>query len=80
MILTQRGSCSPHSLGRRRGKVKVKVRVGVVFGVVVILVLVLLLRVLLLGAPRRTIIRRPPVIGGDILLGGLVAWQVILAG
>jgi hypothetical protein len=73
-------------LGRRRGKVRVKVRVigvGVVrvifiifsVGVSVILVLVLLLRVLLLGAPRRTIIRRPQVIGGDILLRGLVGWQ-----
>jgi hypothetical protein len=77
MILS-RGSCSPRSLGRRRGEVRVRVRVvgvaviGVVFGIGV--VLVLLLRVLLLGAPWRTIIRRPPVIGG------LVGWQVVLAG
>jgi hypothetical protein len=71
-------------LGRRRGKVRVKVRVigvGVVrvifiiFSVGVSVILVLLLRVLLLGAPRRTIIRRPQVIGGDILLRGLVGWQ-----
>ena len=47
------------------------VRVGV-FGISVgvILVLVLLLRVLLLGAPRRTIIRHP-VVEGDVLLEGL---------
>jgi len=66
-------------LGRRRREVRVGVEVVgvvVVFGVGV--VLVLLLRVLLLGAPRRTIVRRPPVIRGDILLGGLVGWQVIL--
>ena len=66
----------PRSLGRRRGEVGVRVGVGViiiVFGVVLILVLLdLLLWVLLLGAPWRTITRRPPVVGGDILLGGLV--------
>ena len=64
--------CSPRSLGRRRGKVGIRV-VGVgliVFGVGV--VLVLLLRVLLLGDPRRTLIRRHPVIEGDVLLRGLV--------
>jgi hypothetical protein len=37
--------CSPHSLGRRQGKVRV--RVGVIFGVsVILLLLVLLLRAL----------------------------------
>jgi hypothetical protein len=56
------------SLGRRQGEVGVKVRV-IVFGVGI--VLVLLLRVLLLGAPWRTIIRHP-IIGGDILLEGVV--------
>jgi ABC-type Co2+ transport system permease subunit len=86
MILSQRGSCSPHSLRRRRGEVRV-IEVGVVgvvfgvgVGVVLILVLlVLLLRVLLLGAPWRTIIRRPIVVRGNVLLKGLVGWQVILA-
>ena len=88
MILSQTGSCS---LGRRRGEVEVGVRVGVevigvivvVFGIrvgIILVLLVLLLRVLLLGAPRRTIIRGPLVIGGDVLLRGLVGWQVILAG
>ena len=52
---------------------------GVSVGVVLVLV-VLLLRVLLVGAPRRAIIRRPPVIGGDVLLGGVVGRQVILVG
>ena len=79
MILSQRGSCSPRSLGRRQ--VKVRVRVIIVIGVgVVLIVLVLLLRVLLLGAPWRTIIRRHPVVGGDVLLGGLVGWQAIITG
>jgi hypothetical protein len=92
MILSQRGSCSPRSLGRRRGEVRVRVRVRVrVVGVVSVgvgvgvsvgvgVVLVLLLWVLLLGAPWRTIISRPPVIKGDVLRGGLVGWQVVLAG
>ena len=80
MILSQRGSCSPRSLGRRRVEARVIVVVfGVSVGVVLVLV-VLLLRVLLLIAPRRTIVRRPPVMRGDILLRGLVGWQVILAG
>jgi hypothetical protein len=44
-----------------------------VVGVIhVLLLLVLLLRVLLLGAPQRTIVKRPPVIRGDVLLRGLV--------
>ena len=67
-------------LGRRRREVRVGVEVVgvvVVFGVGV--VLVLLLRVLLLGAPRRTMIRRHLVGGGDVLLGGLVGKQVVLA-
>ena len=51
----------------------------VVFGVGVVPVLVLL-RVLLLGAPRRTIIRRPLVVRGDVLLRGLMGWQVVLIG
>jgi hypothetical protein len=75
-------SHSPRSLGRRRGKVRVRVRVGVVvfgIGVGVILVLILLLQVLLLGAPRRTIITHP-IIGGDVLLGGVVGRQFVLAG
>jgi hypothetical protein len=61
--------CSPCSLGRRQGEVGV---VGVrVVGVVVVIfgigvVLVLLLQVLLLGAPRWTIVRRPLVVGGDV--------------
>ena len=80
-----RGSCSPSSLGRRRVKVGVRVvRVEVVVisvvVVLLVLVLVLLLWVLLIRAPRRTIIRRPLVIGGDVLLGGVVGWQVVLAG
>jgi hypothetical protein len=86
MILSQRGSCLPRSLGRRRGKVGV-IGVGVIrviivaFGVGVVLVLlVLLLQVLLLRAPHRTIVRRPPVVGGDVLLGGLVGWQVVFTG
>ena len=46
MILSQRGSCSPRSLGRRRGEV----RVGVVITVIVIgVVLVLVLWVRILG-------------------------------
>jgi hypothetical protein len=82
MILSQRGSCSPISLGRRQVEVGVRVRV-IGIGVLLLLLLlipVLLLQVLLLAAPRRTIIRRPLVIRGDVLLGGLVGWQVILAG
>ena len=93
MILLARGSCSPHSLGRRLVKVGVRVRVvkvivgggssggvGVVLLVLIlVLVLVLLLWVLLLGAPRRTMIRRHLVGGGDVLLGGLVGKQVVLA-
>ena len=90
MILSQRESCSPRSLGRRQVKVRVRVRVigvgvvGIGIGIggvllVLILVLILLLWVLLLRAPWRTIIRRPLVLGGDVLLGGLVGWQVILA-
>jgi hypothetical protein len=77
-------------LGRRRVEVGVGVvvvRVGVIVVVVIsvgvvllVLVLVLLLWVLLIGAPRRTIIRRHSIVDGDILLGGLVGWQVILAG
>jgi hypothetical protein len=78
-------------LGRRRSEVRVRVGVigvgvirviVVVFGVgvgVVLVLLVLLLRVLLLGAPRRTIIRHP-IIGGDVLLRGVVGRQFILAG
>ena len=71
----------PRSLGRRQVKVRVRVRVigvGVVGigigigGVLLVLILVLLLWVLLLGDPRRTLIRRHPVIEGDVLLGGLV--------
>jgi hypothetical protein len=67
-------------LGRRQGKVRVRVRV-VVFGIGigVILVLILLLQVLLLEAPRRTIITHP-IIGGDVLLGGVVGRQFVLAG
>ena len=76
MILVQRGSCSPHSLGRRRVKVGVRV-IGV--GVSISVILVLLLRVLLLRAPWRTIIRHP-IVGGDVLLGGVVERQFILAG
>jgi hypothetical protein len=49
----------------------------VVFGVGV--VLVLLPQVLLLRALRRTIIRHP-IVGGDILLGGVVGRQFILTG
>jgi hypothetical protein len=84
--------CSPCSLGRRRGKVKVRVRVSqvvvgvivVVFGIsvgiiLVLILLVLVLRVLILGAPRKTIIRHP-VIRRDVLLGGVVGRQFILAG
>ena len=73
--------CSPRSLRRRRVKVGVVVIVVIGAGVLLlVLVLVLLLRVLLLGAPRRTIIRRHLVVRGDVLLGGLVGWQVSLAG
>jgi hypothetical protein len=75
----------PRSLGWRRGEVKVGVgvvKVGVVGVIVVVfgvgVVLVLLLRVLLLEAPQRTIIKRPLVVGGDVLLRGLVGWQVVL--
>jgi hypothetical protein len=73
---------SPLSLRRRRGRVRVRV-VGVIviiFGVDagIVLVLLLLLRVLL-GAPQRTIIRRPLVIRGDVLHIGWVGWQVVLA-
>jgi hypothetical protein len=84
--------CSPCSLGRRRGKVRVRVRVGqvivgvvvVVFGigvgvVLVLILLVLVLWVLLPRAPWKTIIRHP-VIRGDVLLGGVVGRQFILAG
>jgi hypothetical protein len=39
---------------------------------VILVLLILLLYVLLLGAPRRTIISRPLAIKGDILLKGLV--------
>jgi hypothetical protein len=42
-------------------------------------VLVLLPQVLLLRALRRTIIRHP-IVGGDILLGGVVGRQFILTG
>jgi hypothetical protein len=86
MILSQRGSCSPRSLGRRRVEVRVGVIIvviGIGIGVVLlvlVLILVLLLRVLLLGAPQRTIIKRHPVIRGDVFLGGMVGWQVVLAG
>jgi len=53
----------------------------VLFLLLIILILVLLLlRVLLLRAPWRTIIRSPLVIGGAVILGGLVARQVVLAG
>ena len=76
MTISQRGSCLPRSLGRRRVGVIV---VGVIGVDVLVLVLVLLRRVLLLGASRRTIIRSYPVVRGDVLLGGLVGWQVILA-
>jgi hypothetical protein len=73
----------PRTLGRRQGKVRVRVRVirvGVIrviivfnIGVVHVLVLlVLLIRVLLLGAPQRSIVKRPPIVRGDILLAGLV--------
>jgi hypothetical protein len=83
MILSQRGSCSPRSLGRRRGEVGVIRVIIIAFGVGVVLVLVLLvllLQVLLLRAPQRTIVRRPPVVGGDVLLGGLVGSQVVFTG
>ena len=71
-----RGSCSPCSLGRRR----VGVRVGIIVIVVILLVLILvLLWVLLLGAPWRTIIRHP-IVRGDVLLGGVVGRQFVLAG
>ena len=71
---------NPRSLGRRRGKVGVRVvGVVIVFDVDIGIVLVLLLWVLLLGAPRRTIIRHP-IIGGDVLLGGVVGRQFVLAG
>jgi hypothetical protein len=67
---------SPCSLGRRRVKVGVGgIGVKVIIGVGVLL----LLRVLLLGAPRRAIIKRPSVVGGDVLLGGVVGRQVVLA-
>ena len=83
MILSQRGSYSPRSLGRRRGEDRVRVRVIIIKVIVVIfgfsVVLVLLLRVLLLGAPRKTIIRHS-VVGGDVLLGGVVGRQFVLAG
>ena len=55
----------------------------VLFLLIIILILILvllLLRVLLLRAPWRTIIRSPLVIGGALILGGLVARQVVLAG
>ena len=81
MILSQKGSCPPRSLGRRR--VEVGFEVGVIIVVIIIgvvlLILVLLLRVLLLEAPRRTIIRHL-IVGGDILLGGVVGRQFVLAG
>ena len=70
MILSR----SPRSLGRRRGEVGVVGVVVIVFGVGVVLV-----RVLLLGAPWRTVIRHP-VIGGDVLLEGVVGRQFVLAG
>jgi hypothetical protein len=72
-------------LGRRRGEVGVGVKViGVVVKVIVVVfgvsfILVLLLRVLLLGARWRTIIRHP-ISGGDVLLGGVVRRQFVLAG
>ena len=76
----------PRSLGRRRVEVEVRV-VGV--GVVIIggisvgiglgVILILLLRVLLVGALRRTIIGRHPLIEGDVLLGRVVGRQVVLA-
>ena len=80
-------SCSPRSFGRRRGDVGfrdgvtgVVVRViVVVFGIGVSVLLVLLLQVLLLGDPRRTIIRHP-IVGGDVLLGGVVGRQFVIAG
>ena len=79
MILSQRGSCLPRSLGRRPGEVRVRVII-IIFGIVLVLVLlILLLRVLLLGALRRTIIRHP-VVRGDVLLGGVVGRQFVLAG
>jgi hypothetical protein len=57
MILSvrTRGSCSPHSLGRRR------------VIVIVVVVVLFLVQIRLLGAPRRTPIRRPPVVGEDVL-------------
>jgi hypothetical protein len=64
-------------LGRRR--VEVGVRVVIIVGVVVGVVLVLFLRVLL-EAPQRTIIIQHPVVRGDVLLGGVVGRQFILAG
>jgi hypothetical protein len=48
-------------------------------GVVLILVLLVLLLVLFLRAPWRTIIRRHPLIGGDVLLGRVVDRKVVLA-
>jgi hypothetical protein len=67
---------------RRRVEVGVIIVViGVGVGVVLlVLVVLLLLWVLLLGAPRRTTIKRHLVIGGDVFLGGMVGWQVVLAG
>jgi hypothetical protein len=83
MIFSQRGSCSPRSLGRRRVEVGVGVIVVVIISVGVVLLvlfLILLLRVLLIGAPWRTIIRRHSVVEGDVLLEGLVGWQVVIVG
>jgi hypothetical protein len=72
----------PHSLGRRRVKVRVRVRVigvrvivGVIIVIIGVIVILLILPILLLRAPWRIIIRRHPVIGGYILLEGLVGWQ-----
>ena len=69
---------SPRSLGRRQGEVGVIVGVRVIVSGVSV-ILIILLWVLLLGAPQRTIIRHP-IIGGDILLGGVVGRQFVLAG
>ena len=81
MILSQRGSCLPRSLERRRIEAGVRVvRVIVDGGSSGGVGAVLLLWVLLIRAPWRTIIRRPLVIEGDILLRGVVGRQVILAG
>jgi len=83
--------CSPCSLGRRRGEVGVRVGIGVIgvgvivvvfgvgIGVGVILILILVLLQVLLRAPWRTIMRHP-IVGGDVLLGGVVGGQFILAG